>query len=76
MSETEEAISPTDAARLLGLAPSSLAKLRCWGGGPPFLKLGRAIRYLRSDCVAWRDARRVRNTSEAATQPQRLTEAA
>lgn len=74
--EFNETLSPLAAGKLLGLAPATLAKMRCWGGGPPFLKLGRAIRYLRADCIAWRDARRVRNTSEGAAKPQRLTEAA
>jgi hypothetical protein len=73
MIDIEETLSPHNAAKLLGLAASSLAKMRCWGGGPPFLKLGRAIRYVRSDLIAWRDARRVHNTSEAASQPHRLT---
>ena len=71
-----ETLTPTDAASRIGLAPSTLAKMRCWGGGPAFLKLGRAVRYLRSDCITWRDARRVGNTTEAASQPHRLTEAA
>lgn len=76
MPERIESLSPGDAAKILGLATSTLAKMRCWGGGPPFLKLGRAIRYLRADCIAWRDSRRVRNTSEGAAKPQRLTEVA
>ena len=39
MADTDETLSPSNAAKLLGLAPSSLAKMRCWGGGPPFLKV-------------------------------------
>ena len=76
MTEPAEILCPIEAAGLLGLSPSSMAKMRCWGGGPPFIKMGRAVRYLRGDCLAWRDARRVRNTSEAALQPHKLTEAA
>ena len=32
------------AAELLGLSPSFLCKLRCTGGGPPFVKIGRTVR--------------------------------
>ena len=31
MADTDETLSPSNAAKLLGLAPSSLAKMRCWG---------------------------------------------
>ena len=34
-----------DAARHVGLAPATLSKLRCIGGGPTFIKLGRAVVY-------------------------------
>ena len=33
------------AADYLGLAVSTLNKWRCHGGGPVFLKMGRAVRY-------------------------------
>jgi hypothetical protein len=65
---------PRDAASYIGLAPSTLAKLRCWGGGPEYLKLGRKIVYERGPLDAWREKRRVMNTSDAARVPHRLTE--
>jgi hypothetical protein len=38
--------------------------------------LGRRVVYRRSDVIAWLDARRVKNTSEAAhSVPRRLTDA-
>lgn len=37
------------AARLLRLAPSTLAKARLSGTGPCFVKLGASVRYRRSD---------------------------
>ena len=40
-------------------------KLRCVGGGPSFVKLGRAVRYRRADVLEWIAARRVRSTSQA-----------
>ena len=37
------------AAIYLGLARSTLNKWRCHGGGPTFIKLGRAVRYRQED---------------------------
>jgi len=65
------------AANFTGLAVATLAKLRCVGGGPAYLKLGRKVLYRRGDLVGWLNARRVANTSEAAalSLPRRLTDA-
>ena len=74
---TVAVMSPTEAARYLGLAVSTLAKMRCWGGGPEFLKLGRKVGYERSPCDEWKKQRRARNTSDAAARlPAKLTIAA
>jgi hypothetical protein len=63
------------AARFLGLAVATLAKMRCVGGSPAFIKAGRKVGYRRSDLRAWQNARRVHNTSEAAHfLPRRLTD--
>ena len=37
--------TPRQAAELLGLSPSTLAKMRVRGSGPAFRKLGAAVRY-------------------------------
>jgi hypothetical protein len=64
------------AARFVGVAVATLAKMRCAGGSPIFIKAGRKVLYRRSDLIAWLNARRVRNTTEAAyTVPRRLTDA-
>jgi Helix-turn-helix domain len=64
----------TAAASLTGLAVATLAKLRCCGGGPAYLKLGRKVLYRPSDLADWLNARRVVNTTEAALSlPSRLT---
>lgn len=39
----------TQAAEYLGLAVSTLNKWRCHGGGPVFIKMGRAVRYRSTD---------------------------
>lgn len=38
-------ITVNQAADYLGLAVSTLNKWRCHGGGPVFIKMGRAVRY-------------------------------
>lgn len=37
------------ASEYLGLAVSTLNKWRCHGGGPVFIKMGRAVRYRQQD---------------------------
>jgi hypothetical protein len=38
-------LKPADAAELLGISASTLAKWRMIGRGPEFVKLGSAVRY-------------------------------
>lgn len=38
-------LTTSEAAAYLGLAISTLNKWRCFGEGPQFIKLGRAVRY-------------------------------
>jgi predicted DNA-binding transcriptional regulator AlpA len=63
-------LSPTsrlkveDAAAYLGLSASTLNKLRVFGGGPVFLKLGRRVAYDVTDLDAWLNAKRRRSTSD------------
>lgn len=47
-----------DAARHVGLSPATLAKLRCRGDGPAFIKLGRAVVYDRQDLDDWCESKR------------------
>ncbi|MDW9899101.1 helix-turn-helix transcriptional regulator [Sinorhizobium meliloti] len=42
-----------EAAAYVGLSKSSLDKLRCFGGGPRFYKLGRSVVYNTADLDAW-----------------------
>ena len=53
------------AAKYLGIAPRTLANWRCAGDGPPFYRIGSAIRYRLNDLDEWLAARRFRNTGEA-----------
>ena len=42
---TTTLMTVSQAADYLGLAVSTLNKWRCHGGGPVFIKMGRAVRY-------------------------------
>ena len=54
-----------EAAKYLRVAQSTLAKLRCYGGGPKFAKAGpRLVIYDRTDLDAWLQARACSSTSE------------
>lgn len=50
------------AARYLALSPHSLECYRSLGGGPPFYKFGKFVRYAVADLVAWAASRRCERT--------------
>lgn len=51
-------LTPTDVARLTGLALGTLMNWRSQRIGPPFIKLGRKIWYDARDLDAWVNSRR------------------
>jgi len=57
-------LTQPEAARLLGLSERTLERLRVAGGGPLYVKAGRAVRYRESDLEAWIAARVVSSTSQ------------
>ena len=59
-------LTTPEAAIFLGLIPNYLEKLRITGGGPEFVKLGRAVRYEPQALDRWIAERRRRSTSQAA----------
>ena len=65
---TEEYLRPTEAAAYLKSSTSTLAKLRCAGGGPCYVRIGRAIRYRKSELDEFMTASRVSSTSEEVGQ--------
>ena len=74
MTNNPIALTADDAAKVLGLAPSTLAKLRLSGNGPAYCKLGRRVVYRREDLEVWLESRLVRHTSDAdARLPKSLT---
>ena len=60
------------AAQRLGLSVSTLNKLRCFGGGPPFYKLGAAVFYREEDLDVWLAERRRSSTWNAANDNTKL----
>ena len=56
-----------DAALHVGVAVSTLNKLRVYGGGPTYIKLGRRVLYDVQDIDKWLD--RCRRTSTSAAAP-------
>jgi len=52
------------AAAYVGLAVTTLEKMRLTGGGPPFVRLGcRAVGYVLSDLDAWIEGQKAASTS-------------
>lgn len=54
------------AAAYLGISKSLLDKLRCYGGGPTYAKLGSSVIYSTSDLDAWLSSKRVATKSVVA----------
>lgn len=52
------------AADYLGLAVSTLNKWRCLGGGPVFLKMGRAVRYRQKNLDSYIETAERQSTSD------------
>ena len=61
----ERVLTPTDTARLLNLSLSWLAKARMRGDGPPYIKVGRAIRYSEAALMQWMKSKQRTSTSQA-----------
>lgn len=55
------------AAEYLGVSKSLLNKMRSYGGGPTFAKLGSTVVYLRDDLDAWVASNRQAVTPKAPT---------
>lgn len=57
-------LNASDTAKLLGLSTSTLAKMRLYGTGPGYSKLGRRVVYRPEELEAWIAANRFQSTSE------------
>jgi hypothetical protein len=57
-------LTPKEAAGLLKVSTSWLAKARMRGDGPPYIRFGRAIRYGEAALLQWMKSRQRLSTSE------------
>lgn len=57
-------LDQTHVAKILGTTTKFLEARRCRGGGPPFVRVGRLIRYAPESVQAWIRSRTVQSTSE------------
>jgi predicted DNA-binding transcriptional regulator AlpA len=57
-------MNAAEAAKLLGISISTLAKMRLYGTGPGYSKLGRRVVYRLEELEAWIAANRYESTSE------------
>ena len=60
----ERLLKPKEAAAVLRLSVSWLAKARMHGNGPDYIKPGRAVRYQESALLHWVKSRARRSTRE------------
>jgi predicted DNA-binding transcriptional regulator AlpA len=57
-------LTPRAAAQVLSVSESWLAKARMRGDGPPYVKVGRAVRYAQAAVLQWLKSRQHLSTSE------------
>ncbi len=58
------------AALILDVTKSTLESWRCRGGGPPFVRYGREVRYREEDLSRFIESKIQRNTSENPRAPE------
>lgn len=63
--DPEAAYNENQAATLLGVSVRTLQAWRVRGGGPPYVKIGRAVRYQRRALVTFQQQNAVTSTTEA-----------
>lgn len=64
-----------EAAAYVGLSKSTLDKLRHFGGGPVYFKLGRAVIYSTAALDAWLASKTATDTWSAANDNRSVTQA-
>ena len=63
-----DALRVSEAARYTALSKSTLNKLRVYGGGPIYIKVGKAVIYDKADLDQWLAGKKVANTSGAISE--------
>lgn len=67
-SESNNHLPVAAAAAYLGISKSTLDKLRVYGSGPRYAKLGRRVTYRLADLDQWVQSRLRRSTSDKGEQ--------
>jgi hypothetical protein len=62
--DLQAALNENQAAEFLGLSVRTLQTWRVRGGGPVYCKIGRSVRYQRTDLAAFRQSHLVGATAE------------
>jgi predicted DNA-binding transcriptional regulator AlpA len=57
-------LTAKEVATLLNVSPSWLAKARMRGDGPPYICIGRSVRYAEPAVIQWMRSRQRLSTSE------------
>lgn len=57
-------MTPCEAARILNVSESWLAKARMRGDGPAYVKVGRSVRYTQTALLQWLKSQQHLSTSE------------
>ena len=71
MNDFENALlDEREASTYLKISPRTVQSWRLTGDGPQFVKIGRVVRYRRSDLDAYITSRIVANTAQADQLPQ------
>jgi len=66
ITQANELLTAEEAGRILRLTPQTMARRRCEGAPPIFVRIGRRCLYLRSDVMAMVFSQRRHSTSEVA----------
>ena len=67
--DPDSLLTEVQAAEFLALSVRTLQSWRLRGGGPRYVKCGRACRYRRRDLLEWMEANTVSHTSETGAAP-------
>ena len=59
-----ETLTPAETAKILKVSESWLAKARVRGDGPPFIRVGRSIRYTLAALLQWMKSKQRTSTTD------------
>ena len=72
LTDLDAALNENQAAEFLGVSARTLQAWRVRGGGPPYVKIGRVVRYQRRALVNFQERHTVTSTTEATAREAAL----